>query len=77
MTVASHNNQYYIVSESNFINDTKDIINSADKNDAYIDMLLKDSFAQGSVIAEALAKDEPIHIDVHTFVGMKTKNVGD
>jgi hypothetical protein len=45
MTVASHNNQYYIVSEANYVNDIAAIINEADPNDPYIQMLLEDTFA--------------------------------
>lgn len=77
MTVASHNNQYYIVSESNYINDTSKILNKADQQDSYIQMLQEDSFAQGSIISEMLQNGEKIDIHVSTFVGMKTKNPGD
>jgi hypothetical protein len=36
MTVAAHNNQYYIVSERNYVNDIAEIINTNDENDSYI-----------------------------------------
>lgn len=36
MTVAAHNNQYYIVSERNYVNDIAEIINQNDQNDQYI-----------------------------------------
>ena len=77
MTVAAHGNQYYIVSESNYVNDIKDILNRNDENDEYIKMLKEDAFAQGSVIVEMMAEGEKIDLDVATFVGMKTKNPGD
>ena len=77
MTTASHNNQYYIVSESNYVNDIAAIINSGDDTDSYIQMLKEDAFAQGSVIAQMLANGEKVDLHVATFVGMKTKNVGD
>ena len=77
MTVASHNNQYYIVSESNYVNDIAKTLNKMDQNDSYIQMLQEDSFAQGSVVSEALQNGEKLDIRVSTFVGMKTKNVGD
>lgn len=77
MTVASHNNQYYIVSESNYVNDIAKTLNKMDQNDSYIQMLQEDSFAQGSVVSEALQNGEKLDIHVSTFVGMKTKNVGD
>jgi len=79
MTVASHNNQYYIVSDANYVNDIKDILNKQDPNDSYIQMLKEDAFAQGSVISENLNSKEPekLDISVGTFVGMKTKNIGD
>lgn len=77
MTTASHNNQYYIVSERNYVNDIAEIISSRDDTDSYIQMLKEDAFAQGSVIAEMLANGEDIDLHVATFVGMKTKNIGD
>lgn len=77
MTVAAHNNKYYIVSESNYINDIADVLNRADQNDSYIQMIQEDSFAQGSVISEAIRNGERVDIQVSTFVGMKTKNAGD
>ena len=83
MTVAPHNNQYYVVSENNYINDIKDIINSHDESDSYIQMLLEDSFAQGSSLVYFDEKDQKYHLQkdinlsVGTFVGMKTKNIGD
>lgn len=80
MTVASHNNQYYIVSERNYVNDIAEIINAHDENDQYIQMIKDDAFAQGSVVAEMLADPEKYGlpgIQVSTFVGMKTRNPGD
>lgn len=77
MTTASHNNQYYIVSESNYINDLSQVINKADENDQYIQMLKEDSFAQGSVVAEMIKDGTAVNLQVSTFVGMKTNNVGD
>lgn len=77
MTVASHNNQYYIVSESNYINDVAKILDKMDQEDEYIQMLQEDSFAQGSVVSEALRNGEKLDIHVSTFVGMKTRNIGD
>ena len=62
MTTASHNNQYYIVSESNYINDLAQVINKSDANDEYIQMLKEDSFAQGSVIAEAINDGRAVNI---------------
>lgn len=77
MTTASHNNQYYIVSESNYINDLSQVINKADENDQYIQMLKEDAFAQGSVVAEMINDGVSVNLQVSTFVGMKTNNVGD
>lgn len=77
MTTASHNNQYYIVSESNYINDLSQVINKADENDQYIQMLKEDSFAQGSVVAEMINDGTAVNLQVSTFVGMKTNNIGD
>lgn len=106
MTTASHNNQYYIVSESNYINDLTQVINRGDSQDSYIQMLKEDAFAQGSVIAEMFSiKEEEYqkwlekeqvedseenrdafekiysgtmpNLQVSTFVGMKTNNIGD
>ena len=77
MTTASHNNQYYIVSESNYINDLSQIINKADENDQYIQMLKEDAFAQGSVVAEMINDGVAVNLQVSTFVGMKTNNIGD
>lgn len=77
MTVASHNNQYYIVSESNYVNDVAKILNKADQQDSYIQMIQEDSFAQGSVVSDAIRNGEKLEIGVSTFVGMKTKNIGD
>ena len=77
MTTASHNNQYYIVSESNYINDLSQIINKADENDQYIQMLKEDAFAQGSVVAEMINDSTAVNLQVSTFVGMKTNNIGD
>ena len=77
MTTASHNNQYYIVSESNYINDLSQVINKADENDQYIQMLKEDAFAQGSVVAEMINDGTAVNLQVSTFVGMKTNNIGD
>lgn len=77
MTVAAHNNQYYIVSERNYVNDIAEIINTNDENDSYIQMIKEDAFAKGSVISEMVEQGETPGIKVSTFVGMKTKNPGD
>ena len=77
MTVAAHNNQYYIVSERNYVNDIAETINTNDENDQYIQMVKEDAFASGSVIAEMLGRGELPGIKVSTFVGMKTRNPGD
>lgn len=77
MTVAAHNNQYYIVSERNYVNDIAEIINTNDENDSYIQMIKEDAFAKGSVISEMVERGETPGIRVSTFVGMKTRNPGD
>jgi hypothetical protein len=40
-------------------------------------MLKEDSFAQGSVVAEMINDGTAVNLQVSTFVGMKTNNIGD